>query len=57
VRPFFLQEGVVIAEKEEKLPLEAEVVEAFRTGLHRDGLDNWLRRCDCGWASACGSPH
>lgn len=33
-------EGGVIAEKEEKIELEGEVVEAFRSGMFRIALDN-----------------
>ncbi len=32
--------GVVIAEKEEKIDLEGEVVEALRNGMYRIQLDN-----------------
>jgi translation initiation factor IF-1 len=32
--------GVVIAEKEEKLLFEGEVVEAFRSGMYRVELEN-----------------
>jgi translation initiation factor IF-1 len=39
VRPS-LQKGGVIAEKEEKLLLEGEVVEAFRSGMYRVALEN-----------------
>ena len=40
MRPPSFQKGVVIAEKEEKLLLEGEVVEAFRSGMYRIALDN-----------------
>ena len=33
-------EGGVIAEKEEKIELEGEVIEAFRSGMFRIALDN-----------------
>ncbi len=33
-------EGGVIADKEEKIELEGEVVEAFRSGMFRIALDN-----------------
>ena len=33
-------EGSIIAEKEEKVELEGEVVEAFRNGLFKIALDN-----------------
>ncbi len=32
--------GVTIAEKEEKIELEGEVVEAFRNGMYKIALDN-----------------
>jgi translation initiation factor IF-1 len=35
-----LRKGVVIAEKEEKLLMEGEVVEAFRSGMYRVALEN-----------------
>jgi len=38
--PATLQKGSVIAEKEEKLLLEGEVVEAFRSGMYRVALEN-----------------
>jgi translation initiation factor IF-1 len=34
------QEGNVIADKEEKIVFEGEVVEAFRSGMYRVTLDN-----------------
>ena len=34
------REGLVIAEKEEKIDLEGEVVEALRNGMYRIQLDN-----------------
>jgi translation initiation factor IF-1 len=35
-----LKKGVVIAEKEEKVLMEGEIVEAFRSGMYRVALDN-----------------
>ena len=32
--------GVAVAEKEEKIELEGEVIEAFRSGMFRIALDN-----------------
>jgi translation initiation factor IF-1 len=34
------KKGIVIADKEEKIELEGEVVEAFRSGMFRIALDN-----------------
>jgi translation initiation factor IF-1 len=38
--PVRSDEGIVIAEKEEKVVFEGEVVEAFRSGMYRVALDN-----------------
>ena len=38
--PVFSWKGAVIAEKEEKVELEGEIVEAFRNGMYRIALDN-----------------
>jgi translation initiation factor IF-1 len=35
-----LREGIAIAEKEEKIELEGEVVEAFRSGMFKVALEN-----------------
>jgi translation initiation factor IF-1 len=40
VRPPSLRKGAVIAEKEEKVLMEGEIVEAFRSGMYRVALEN-----------------
>ena len=39
-RPSVLPKGVAIAEKEEKVELEGEIVEAFGKGMYKIALDN-----------------
>jgi len=39
-RALISREGVVIADKEEKLVLEGEIVEAYRSGMYRVALEN-----------------
>jgi len=39
-RPVLLGKEIVIAEKEEKVEFEGEVVEAFRNGMYKIALDN-----------------
>jgi translation initiation factor IF-1 len=38
--PFSVAEEVFVAEKETKVEFEGEVLESFRSGMYRIGLDN-----------------
>ena len=38
--PFPSHKGVALAEKDEKIELEGEILESYRSGMHRIALDN-----------------